>query len=201
MEKQWIISKLGCNTATEWFDSFVVVNKPSGDLRICLHPINLNKYIVRPVSNLNTLDEVSFKLKDMKFFSVFNGTKGFFHLPLNGKSKILTAMHTPIGEYVFNVLVMGLSNANDLFESVLGELLKGLDGVVYIANDILVFGSTQAEHNQNVISFLERSRDRPEIQCKQGQVKLHWGAIFGQRVSTQGIKSDLAKVKRNSSHC
>ena len=35
---------------------------------------------------------------------------------------------------------MGLSNANDLFDSALWELLKGLAGVVNIADDILVFG-------------------------------------------------------------
>ena len=63
MEKQGIISKLDHNQATECLNSFVVVKKPSGDLRICLDPTNLNKYIVRPVCNSNTLDEVSFTSK------------------------------------------------------------------------------------------------------------------------------------------
>ena len=53
-------------------------------------------------------------------------------------------------------LLMGLSNTNDLFDSALRELLQGLYGVVNISDDILVFESTQAEHNPNVISFLER---------------------------------------------
>ena len=80
MEKQGIISKLDCNQATEWLNSFVVVKKPNGNLKICLDPTDLNKYIVRPVCNSNTLHEVGFKLKDAKFFSVFDATKGFFHL-------------------------------------------------------------------------------------------------------------------------
>ena len=42
---------------------------------------------------------------------------------------------------------------NDLFESALQELLKGLAGVVNIADDILVFGAIQEEHDNNVISF------------------------------------------------
>ena len=71
---------------------------------VLTHPTNLNKYIVRPVCNSNTLDEVSFKLKDTKFFSVFDATKAFFHLPLNEKSNLLIAMLTPIGVYVINVL-------------------------------------------------------------------------------------------------
>ena len=51
-------------------------------------------------------------------------------------------MLTPLGVYVFNVLVMGLSNLNDLFECALRKLLQGLKGMVNIADDILVFGST-----------------------------------------------------------
>ena len=70
MEKQGIISKPDHNQATEQLNSFVVVKKPN--------PTDLNKYIMKPVYNLNTLDEVSFKLKDAKFFLVFDATKGFF---------------------------------------------------------------------------------------------------------------------------
>ena len=106
MEKQGDISKLDCNQATEWLISFVVVEKPNGDLRICLDPTDLNKYIVRPVCNSNTLDEVSFRIKDAKSFLVFDATNVFFHLPLNEKSKLLMEMLTPLGVCVFNVLAM-----------------------------------------------------------------------------------------------
>ena len=156
LEKQGIISKLDYNQATEWLNSFFVVKKPNSDHRICLDPTDLNKYIVRPVYNSNTLDEVSFKLKDTKFFSVFDATHGFFHLLLNEKSKLLTRMLRPIGVDAFNVLTMGLSNSNDLFESALRELLQDLKGMVNITDDVLVFRSTQQEHNSNMITFLER---------------------------------------------
>ena len=66
--------------------------------------------MVRPVCNSNTLDEASFQLKDRKLFSVFDATKVFFHLLLNEKSKPLTAMLTPLGVYVVNIITMGLSN-------------------------------------------------------------------------------------------
>ena len=101
MEKQGIISKLYHNQATEWFNSFVVVKKLNGGLGICLDPTNLSKYIVRPVCNSNTLDEASLKFENTKFFLVFDATKGCFHLLLNEKSILLTAMLTPLGVYVF----------------------------------------------------------------------------------------------------
>ena len=79
----------------------------------------------------------------------------FFHLPIDAMSRPLTTMLTLEGVYVFNVLAMGLCNAGDLFESALCELLSGLPGVANIADDILVYGSTQEEHDANVVCFLE----------------------------------------------
>ena len=67
--------------------------------------------------------------------------------------------------YVFNVLMMGLSNMNDLFEYALGELLQSLEGMV----NILVFGSRSGW--------------------------LYWSAIFGHWMSTQSIKLYPDKVK------
>ena len=61
------------------------------------------------------MDDVVHKLKDAKFFAVFNTSKGFFHVPLDKESKLLTAMLTPFGIYVYNILAMGPSNATDLF--------------------------------------------------------------------------------------
>ena len=46
MVKAGIISKLDRNTPTPWLNSYVIVKKPNGSLRICLDPTDLNKYIV-----------------------------------------------------------------------------------------------------------------------------------------------------------
>ena len=47
MEAQGIISKFdGCNISVEWLNSFVIVKKPNGSVRICLDPPDLNKKIV-----------------------------------------------------------------------------------------------------------------------------------------------------------
>ena len=55
--------------------------------------------------------------------------------------KLLTAMLTPLGVFIYNVLAMGLPNANDIFEKSLQDILHDIPGVLNIADDILVFGS------------------------------------------------------------
>ena len=52
-------------------------------------------------------------------------------------SKLLTAMLTPVGIYIYNVLAMGLSSATDIFESCICWILEGLSGVINIADDVL----------------------------------------------------------------
>ena len=105
MKAQGIISKYdGCDISPEWLNGFVIVKKPNGSLRICLDPINLNKDIIRPVCNLQTMDDVVHRLKGAKFFAVFNTSKGFLHIPLDQESKLLAAMLTPFGIYVYSAM-------------------------------------------------------------------------------------------------
>ena len=130
MEDQGIISKFeGRDISPKWLNSFIIVKKPNGTLRICLDPTDLNKEIVCPVCNSQTIDGVVDKLRDAKYFAVFDTSKGFFHVPLDQESKLLMVMLTPFGIYVDNKLIMGLSSATDLFETCIREILKGLTGV------------------------------------------------------------------------
>ena len=124
---QGIISKYdGHDISPEWLNSFVIVEKPNCSLHICLDPTDLNKDIIRSVCNSQTMDDVAHKLKDAKFFAVFDTSKGFFHIPLDQESKLLTVMFTPFGICVNNILAMGLSNTTDLFETCMCEILQGL---------------------------------------------------------------------------
>ena len=90
---------------------------------------------------------------------------------------------------------MDLSNANDLFESAVWDLLKGLAGVVNIADDVLVFGATQEEYDHNVIFFLERCLEE-SLKLNADKMKLNCKEVpfFGQCVTASGIKPDPAKV-------
>ena len=105
-------------------------------------------------------------------------------------------MLTPEDVYVFNVLAMELCNAGDLFETALRDLLSGLSGVKYIADDILMFGSTQEEHDANVIRFLERCLEI-DLHLNPEKVKINCKSVpfFGMVLTEDGIKPDQKKVK------
>ena len=197
MDEQGIISTFnGRDISPEWLNSFVIVKKPNSTLRICLDPTDLNKEIVRPVCNSQTIDDVVDQLRDAKYFAVFDTSKGFFHVPLHQESKILTAMLTPFGIYVYNELAMGLSNATDLFETCIREILDGLSSVTNIADDVLVFGGTESEFKTNMTSFLDRCVDR-DMHLNPNKIQINCEAVpfFGNTLSKDGLSPDLNKVR------
>ena len=197
MEAQGIISKYdGCNTSPEWLNSFVIVKKSNGSLCICLDPTDLNKEIVRPVYNSQTIDDMVHKLKDAKYFVIFNTSKGFFHIPLDAESKVLTAMLTPFGIHVYNVLAMGLSNATDVLEICIHEVLQDLKGCTNIADDVLVYGSMYEYFKTNVLAFLDHCVQE-DMHLNPDKVKLDCPEVpfFRNVLSKDGFSPDTRKVE------
>ena len=188
MVKAGILTKLDKNQATEWLNSFVVVRKPSGKLRVCLDPTDLNPHIIHPVCNSNALDDIVHKLHKAKYMACFDALKGFFHVPLHENSKLLTAMLTPIGVFIYNVLAMGLINANDIFEQCLCDILHCLDGVFNIADGILVIGEIY------VIRFLDRCVEK-DLHLNTDKFKLDCDIVtfFGHLLIKDGMKPDPKK--------
>ena len=196
MEAQGIISKYnGHDISPEWLNSFVIVKKPNGSLCVCLDLTDLNKDIIRPLCNFQTMDDVVHKLKEAKFFAVFDTSKRFFHVPLDKESKVLTAMLTSFGIYVYNVLARGLSNATDLFETCIQEVLQGLNGCTNIADDVLVYSSPYDEFKANVLAFLDHCIQE-DMHLNPDKVKIDCSEVpfFGNVLSKEGLSPDNTKM-------
>ena len=191
MEAQGIISKFdGRNVSPESLNSFYC-KETKWYFKDCLDLTDLNKDIIRPVCNSQTMDDVVHKLKDAKYFAVFDTSKEFFHIPLDQESKLLTAMLTPFGIYVYNILAMGLSNATDLFETCICEVLQGLNCCTNIADDILVYCTTYDEFKTNVLAFLDRCVQE-DMHLNPDKVKIvcHMVPFFGNILSKDGLGPD-----------
>ena len=91
------------------------------------------------------LEEITDMLKGSMYFAVFDSTKSFFHVPLDHEPRQLTAMLTPIGIYLYNVLAMGLSNATDIFEKCMRNIVD---------DDVLVFATKYEKFKKMLSIFL-----------------------------------------------
>ena len=195
MVQQGILTEVTQSMETpEWLNSFVIIKKSNGNLRVCLDPTYLNKHIIRPVCSMYTLEDISDKLKDTTHFAIFHSTKSFFHVPLDEASRKLTAMLTPVGIFVYNVLAMGLSNTTDIFEKCMREIVTDLNGVVNIADDVLVFGVGKEQFQNNVISFLDHCVER-DLHLNPDKIQIDVPSVpfFGQTLTKQSLKMDHKK--------
>jgi hypothetical protein len=82
---------------TPWITSMVLVPKGNGSLRICLDAQDLNHAILREHYQLPTIEEVAIRLHGAKVFTVFDVTKGFWHVERDEPSSLLTTFNTPFG--------------------------------------------------------------------------------------------------------
>ena len=181
---------------TPWVSNLVIVDKPNGDIRICLDPKTLNKAIQREHYPTPTIDEVTTRLSDAKIFSVVDASQAFWQIGLDDASAKLCTFHTPFGRYRFEVVPYGIRSAPELWQRTMHELVAGLRGVEVIADDFIVFGSTEADHDANLRAFLRRAEERnlrlnaDKFRCKVRSVK--W---MGHILSDQGLKADPARVQ------
>lgn len=96
------------------------------------------------------------KLSGAIFFFKLDATAGFWQIPVHRDSAPFTTFITPFGRYCFHRLPFGISSAPAHFQKKLTQMLDGLEGTICHADDILVFGTTQEEHDDLLHRVLQR---------------------------------------------
>ena len=144
---------------TAWVSQMAVVKKPNGSLRICIDPQPLNAALQREHYKLPTLDDVLPSLSQARVFSKLDVKQAYWHVQLDNESSLLTTMITPFGRYRWARLPFGLKVSSEIFQRKHNEALVGLNGVICIADDLVVYGrgntreEADADHEQNLLAL------------------------------------------------
>ena len=180
---------------TEWVSSLVVVEKPNGKVRLCLDPRDLNKAIQRQHYPMQALEEVAAELSDSKVFSVLDATSWFSHIKLDEKSSELLTFNTPFGRYQYLRMPFGINSVPEIFLKRMTQAFDDLSGVKTIADDILIWGRNNAEHNHRLKQMLERSR-KVGLKLNRSKMKIMTPEVpsIGHVVTSYGLKPDPSKV-------
>ncbi|XP_022784459.1 uncharacterized protein K02A2.6-like [Stylophora pistillata] len=179
---------------TDWVSQMSVAEKKSG-VRICIDPRPLNKALKREHYKLPVLEDVLPELSQACKFSVCDLKAGYLHCELDHPSSLLTTFATPFGRYRWCRLPFGLTVSSEIFQKRLHQALEGLQGVRCIADDVLIWGRTDDEHDERVHLFLQRCC---EIGITLNKDKCRFGLqeipFMGLVVSSNGLKPDPAKI-------
>ena len=101
----------------------------------------------REVHPIPKVDETLAQLAGATVFSKLDANSGFWQIPLDEESRLLTTFITSFGRYCFNKLPFGISSAPELFQRRMSTILEGLDGVLCQPDDVLIFGANKEEHD------------------------------------------------------
>ena len=85
-----VIRKLNINKATDWCHNLVLVCKPNGKLWVCLDPRTINKALRFNVHNARTFQDVTSSIRRVTKVSKIDANSGFWTLPMDEDSQILT---------------------------------------------------------------------------------------------------------------
>ncbi|XP_012942933.1 uncharacterized protein K02A2.6-like [Aplysia californica] len=198
-----IIEKIQEGQPTQWVNSLVYRTKPNGSLRLCLDPKDLNKAILREHYTTPTLEEIlpSLSLSDAQYFSILDAKCGYWNVEFDEESSYLTTFNSPEGRFRFLRMPFGLRMSQDIFQKKMDQTFEGCQGVIGITDDIVVFGKTEQEHDQNLQEMIRRCVEtglklNPEKCCiKQNQIK-----FYGVIVTQDGLKPDSLKSRSHKKH-
>ena len=157
MEQLGVISKVEAPTA--WCAGMVATPKKNGDTRICVDLKSLNDYVLREPHPLPSVDELLAMVAGSTRFSKLDANSGFWQIPLAEESRPLTTFITPFGRYKFNKLPFGISCATELFQKRMSKILEGLEGVLVLVDDVLIFAPNKEEHDRRLTAALKRIQD------------------------------------------
>ena len=192
---------------TDWVNSYVIVEKDTGNqhvpnhtvkkkLRICLDPRDLNEALEREPYHTRSVDEITAKLQGMTVFTIVDFKKGYWMVVLHPDSRRLTCMALPFGRFQWTHLPMGTVVAQDIFQSKLDAIFIGMEGVTGIADDMIIAGKDEMEHDRNFLAFMEKcmannlTLNAEKIQLKQSQL-----SFYGHIWSENGISPDPKKIQ------
>ena len=138
LQRQQIIVQLGMDETSEWCNSFVLVPKANGKVRLCLDPASLNKALIRPVHKGLILNYILPRTAGMKYLKLIDASSGY-NLNLDDKSSYLTTFSCSFGRYQYIRLPFGAAQVRDMFKKKMDNFSSMLN-VFVIANDILIAG-------------------------------------------------------------
>ena len=180
----------------DWVNSLVTVVKSNGDLRVCIDPRNLNEGICREHHPMNTIEKISPKLVGAKMFTVLDAKSGYWQMCLDEPSSKLCTFNTPYGRYRFLRAPFGISAIPEIFQARMSSLFENMDGVDIVMDDILVWGTSEVEHDARLKKVMEVIRCA-NLRLNKDKLKFKCSEVsyLGHILCQDGLKVDPGKVK------
>ena len=154
-----------------------------------------NTAIKREKHPIPTVDEIMESMSGAVKYSKIDLKDGYHQIPLEKSSRSITTFITHRGLFRYKRLPFGINSASEVFQHAIANAIRGTEGVRNIADDIIVWGSTQQEHDMRLEQLIARLGECGltvnNDKCRFDQTEL-W--FYGLLLTSSGIKADPRKV-------
>ena len=148
------------------------------------------------IHNTKTFPELTSCIGKVMYVSKIDTNSGFWTLPMDPDSQLLTTFDTPWGRFCFLKMPFGL-NQSQYFQFWMDTYFGDLnEGTQVIVDDVKIHGPDETTHDRYLIQVLN--------QCRKVGLKLNTDKcifksesipFFGHVISREGIKPDPKKIE------
>ena len=196
--KLGIIERVPDDEPTSWCVNPVIapkLHKPEA-IRYCSNMRVPNTAIKRPIIEAMTVDDIKFQLSEATVFSVLDMNEAYHQIELAPESRHLTTFYGVNSKMRYTRLNYGTISAQDIFDKAMDDTVSGIQGVLHIRDDFIVYGKTQQDHNDSLKAVLQRFKDcnltLGKNKCKFNMPEVEF---FGFVFSKDGIKPATSKIE------
>ena len=98
------------------------------------------------------------KLRNDKFFTKIDMSKGYWQIPVEEGSKAKIAFTVSSGCYQFKRMPLGLMNAEATFNRVMRKMLDGVQNIEHLIDDVLTHTATWDDHIKTLKDLFSESK-------------------------------------------
>ena len=182
---------------SDWAAPIVPVLKPDGSIRICGdYKITINKAAKQDVYPLPRVEDLFATLAGGKSFTKLDLAHAYTQIPLDESSKQYVTINTHKGLFRYNRLPFGVSAAPSIFQRIMEGLLQGIPHVSIYLDDILVTGTSEAEHLATLDKVLSRLEEAG-LRLKRNKCAFMLPSVeyLGHKISAEGLQPSEEKVR------
>ena len=184
------------SSESEWASSVHLVQKKGGGWRITGDFRLLNR---QTISDRYSIPHLSDFVGDMEGSTVFSSLdlyKGYHQVEIAPEDQCKTSIITPLGNFAFRRLPMGISCAANSFQRFMHEVLQGISNVFCFIDDLLIFSRNEKEHIRHLQLVFERLSQYGFILNRDKCIfKVSEIDFLGHRISHKGVLPLVQKVE------
>ena len=187
---------------TPWISPVVVAPKASGDTRLCADTRKANSAIIRERIPIPTVDEVLENLNGSTVFSKLDLRLGFHQIELDEGSRDITTFATYDGLFRYKRLGFEVNSTAEKYRQIVTQVISDIGGVQNIADDLIVHGTSNEEHDRNLHTLMQRLEEKNlTLNSEKCQFRMDKVVVMGLLISKFGIGLTEERVRAVLESC